>query len=521
MTKTKKKASKLRIPQTSKQHIMKGVGKYKTTGIRRKLKGHGGYAEDIGTSIGGWLGKKAGSLFKSITGLGTYAVTKNSLMANPNDPPILSNTKGGTRIQHREYITDITGSTNFTLTPYAINPGVSTTFPWLAGCALNFEEYILHGLVFEFKSTSATALNSTNTALGTVIMATTYNVVNPNFTAKRDMENYVYSTSCSPDVSALHPVECARDINVLSELFVRNTTPTSGADLRFSDIGKFQIATVGMQAAANIGELWVTYDIELIKPKLPSAYTSIGPSHYVYDSATGVPNAGVAPTASNLFGTLGSKVVLFGTGNTAVTLDTNTITFLAPGRYLFSLFFVGAAAAVQSGSATTSSTVTANNFFINGGAPTAKITSPNDGITSTLLEVTWVVDVSQALSTVPAIFTFTGLTIPATITQFQFLMIPLPVGFTNRELSPMEMIQNQLNSLSRQLADIRSVSCDSDFDEKEPGSVDHSNCVEGVPHDMTGSQILRTVGKDWSILSKALTSLATPPPVARSAGGLP
>jgi len=478
-------------PKTNKLNIMKGVGKYSKT--VRKLKGRGGYAEDIGSSIGGWLGKKAGSLFKSITGLGVYSVTKNSLMANPNDPPVLTNTTSGTRIQHREYITDVTGSTTFTLTAYAINPGVAATFPWLSGVAQNFEEYILHGMVFEFKSTSAGALNSTNTALGTVIMATQYNVVNPNFIAKRDMENYVYSTSAAPAVSALHPIECARDINVLSELFVRNTVPVSGTDLRFTDIGKFQIATVGMQAAANIGELWVTYDIELIKPKLPSAYTSIGPAHYVYDATSGTPPFGTAPDIDDLFGTDGSKVVLHGTGNTPVTLDVNTVTYTAPGRYLTLFHWTGAAATINFGTQTLSSSVTEADILISEGALENFLVAPANLTASTTKCSFWLAhDVSSALSTVPATVTYTPSVLPATITSMHLFIIPLPVGFTFREPTDMERLTSQISTLTKRIACLDANHCDdSDSDFKD----DYMNeCSRALgPRGLTESQVLRTV----------------------------
>jgi hypothetical protein len=495
-------------PKTNKLNIMKGVGKYSKT--VHKIKGKGGYAEDIGSSIGSWLGKKAGSLFKSITGLGVYSVTKNSLVSNPNDPPVLSNTSGGTRIQHREYITDVTGSVGFNLTAYAINPGVAATFPWLSGVAQNFEEYILHGMVFEFKSTSATALNSTNTALGTVIMATQYNVVNPNFTAKRDMENYVYSTSSPPAVSALHPIECARDINVLSELFVRNTIPVSGTDLRFTDIGKFQIATVGMQAAANIGELWVTYDIELIKPKLPSAYTSIGPAHYVYDATSGTPPFGTAPTATDLFGVSGSKLVLHGTGNTPVTLSTNTITFTAPGRYLVLAQWVGNAATVNGGTQTLSASVTAANIIYQSGLLGNFMTGPQNlfaGTQQFMFGLTY--DVSSAMSTVPATVTYAGLVLPANVTTMQLWIIPLPVGFTFREPTDIERLTTQINTLTRQVAHLHVEMEDDDFkeitDEVPEGA---SRVLKSPGHQLSNSQIYRTAA---DIVSQAIISrVATP-----------
>jgi predicted nucleic acid-binding Zn ribbon protein len=77
-------------------------------------------------------------------------------------------------ITHREYITDIVTSSTagaFSYVTYSINPGQDSLFPWLSNIAQCFEAYKMHGLVFEYKSMSADALNSTNTALGQVILS--------------------------------------------------------------------------------------------------------------------------------------------------------------------------------------------------------------------------------------------------------------------------------------------------------------------------------------------------------------
>ena len=68
---------------------------------------------------------------------------------------------------------------------------------------------------------SADALNSVNTALGQVIMATDYNAANPPFAQKSEMENYEYGQSAKPSESAIHPIECARLQTTISELYTR------------------------------------------------------------------------------------------------------------------------------------------------------------------------------------------------------------------------------------------------------------------------------------------------------------
>lgn len=430
---------------------MKGMGSYSKPGPRR-VKGRGGYAEDIGGSIGNWLGKKAGGLFSSMFGLGSYTVKSNSLSTSPNDPAMVVNTTSGTRIQHREYIKDIRGSIAFEIETFPIQPGISRTFPWLASIANAFEEYRLHGILFEFKSTSADALNSTNTALGTVIMATEYNPLHGPFTAKRDMENYVYSTSSPPSLSALHPVECARDVTVLDELFVRNS-PLTGADLRFSDVGLFQIATVGMQAAAVIGELWVTYDIELLKPKLPDAFTTVAPMHFAYNATLPTvpsPTYG-SPTYSDLFGApLNQKLAHLGTGVVSVDLSNNTIRFRELGRYLliqsitnFTTPFTSPGLALLPGSG-----ISLVNIIYNVGA-TSEVTAPVSGVaTSKQVMDMFVIDVNEADSPNSDLEiswdgpSFSGLD------SYNLWIIPLPAGFSQKPISDIESLQQQLLALT-------------------------------------------------------------------------
>lgn len=76
--------------------------------------------------------------------------------------------------------------------------------------------------------------------------------------------------STRPSGSVIHPVECSPRETPITRLWVRNTNYSqySTVDPRLYDLGVFQLATVGMQAAANIGELWVSYDVEFFKPTL-------------------------------------------------------------------------------------------------------------------------------------------------------------------------------------------------------------------------------------------------------------
>lgn len=321
------------------------VSKYKR-GTTKKLqplrvaavRGRGAYKKDYGARLGSVIGEgvqEALSQFlPSITkvlGFGDYVqapfagrVKKNTLTMGL-DPPVIQNTSmHDVILRHREYLGDVVTSAvagGFTVQSYPIQPGLPVTFPWLSQVADSFEQYELRGMIFEFKSTSADALNSTNTALGTVIMATQYDVTRASFANKVQMENHEYASSARQSSSMLHPIECARSENVLSELFIRTGSSASADfDLRFTDFGNFQIATVGGQAASvNIGELWVTYEVRLIKPQLILNDGAAGGYAAHIRQSTGV-------TTTNPFGTITPAIQ----GNLGLTLsgtNSNVVNF--------------------------------------------------------------------------------------------------------------------------------------------------------------------------------------------------
>jgi len=233
------------------------------------LRGVGRVAAPLASQALGALASRGMSI---IRGQGDYdisGINHNSLIGklSPAVPQFTNGTDGSVVITHREYITDILSSTDFNNLTFPINPALPSTFPWLSRIAANFEQYSFDGLIFEFKSTSSDALNSTNTSLGVCVLATEYNSIAPAYTNKLQMENAIFACSTKPSLSVIHAVECAPSQSPLNILYTRTGFETIGtSDLRFYDLGRFNIATVGMQAiGANIAELWVSYKVVLKK----------------------------------------------------------------------------------------------------------------------------------------------------------------------------------------------------------------------------------------------------------------
>lgn len=266
-----------------------------------RLRGHGDYSYEnpgpwgrIGRSLGehaggmiaapyglskpaSALGGKLGSYLHyigKIFGSGDYVTSADQIKANTvmntAQVPAFGHGKNVIKVRHREFLGDVYSSATigaFSVTDYNINPGLANSFPWLSQvCGSSFQQYRINGMVFEFRSMSADALNSTNTALGSVVMATDYDSKDASFSSKQQMENTEFGVSCKPSSCMIHGIECARNQTSVSELYIRAFAVPTGADIRLYDMGRFSIATVGMQAASvNVGELWVSYDIDLFK----------------------------------------------------------------------------------------------------------------------------------------------------------------------------------------------------------------------------------------------------------------
>lgn len=245
------------------------------TGVRR-------YAGKLATSA-------ARSAIRTVTGYGAYSGMKGGIQGKM--VPKIRNggqDNGTVVISNEEYLGDVISSITqgkFLNNQYTLNPGNSNTFPWLSSLAKNFQEYRFEGLCFTYKSMSGDSLTSANTALGTVIMATTYDPTQPVPSSKAEMENIEFANSTKPSSGTKHFVETAKGQNVLSNLYVTSNPGNITGDRRFYDFGIFNIATQGMQGTGtNIGELWVSYQVRLFKPLL---YDALGKDVEVFSYSGG------------------------------------------------------------------------------------------------------------------------------------------------------------------------------------------------------------------------------------------
>lgn len=250
----------------------------------------------LGSKAGLYLGHKVGKLFGS--GSYTYDGSGTSVLAP--DVPKFAVRDDYVTIAHREYLGDIITSATagaFRIDSFDLNPASSNTFPWLSNIAgPNYQQYKFDGCIFEFRSFSADALNSTNTALGSVSACINYDYSDSDPRSRYDIENTDWSGACKPSENMTIPVECKPSQTGMNGLLYVLNTPglPPNVDPKTYFMGKLFIATSGFQGTSvNIGSLYVTYKVRLYKP-LMSPPLSL--AHLVFKTR-------VNPTPASPFGT--------------------------------------------------------------------------------------------------------------------------------------------------------------------------------------------------------------------------
>jgi len=256
-------------------------------GILKQLKP--GTFADGGAALGsmfgmGDLGRGAGSLLAQITGRGNYNVQQNSIMQGDNLKPtqlsFSSHGAAAVRLQKREYIAAVTATENpeeFFQLKFRLQATDAGTFPWLSDIAGHFTEWQMLGAVFSFETSSSNY--SQSMALGTFAIGTQYNANERDFQNLEEILQSPFHTRGNPSESLMHGIECDPQLQSSEKLFTRR--PGTQGPPNLYDHGVTTFATEGLPAAcANqiIGRIYVTYDIELSLPVLPTSIGEAGSS---------------------------------------------------------------------------------------------------------------------------------------------------------------------------------------------------------------------------------------------------
>jgi hypothetical protein len=280
MRKGKKKIARIAKKATKAGDDRSFMGTIAKRLERVALAAEGGYA-----SAGRQAIKEAGgALGNFISGHGTYetnrgTVERNSLFDGKGGGAS-SSFGSGARERGRECIGSLTaGAANvFVNNSMLVTPTNPFMFPMLWEKAQLWQKYRINGLVFEYVSTTAAYGSSSGSALGSVILAMSYNPNEPDFVSKPQMTNSVYALNARTDVSQLYGVECAKGTRPTDWLYTQSPDLQEDAlPLINTCIGKMQWATFASTATENsvVGDLYVTYDIDFADPYQPEAIGSV------------------------------------------------------------------------------------------------------------------------------------------------------------------------------------------------------------------------------------------------------
>lgn len=283
---------------------------------------------------GAAVGNSLGATISRWLGAGDYTVTSNSLVnsmkASGSIPMMHSNDQTIT-VRHKEFVMTVLSSTNYVIRrSLIINPGRETTFPWLHTLANNFQEYRIKGMVYHYVPTSGNAVASTNSALGSVMLQTSYRSTDSAPADKIELLNEYWSSEARPSESFCHPIECNPKENPFNIQYVRSDgaiLPATDSPLLY-DLGVTHVAVQGQQINdIALGDLWITYEVELKKPIIKSNSTL---DVYVWSGKTTS-----TATLSTPFTSM-SQV----SGNLQLTLGSNSITIPSTYRGVFNFYLV-------------------------------------------------------------------------------------------------------------------------------------------------------------------------------------
>lgn len=230
--------------------------------------------------VGGALGGAAQRLFSRVTGLGDYQVRTNSLMG-VQDGSKVSNMmfndlgQSSIRVQKREFLGTIECpaiNKDFNQERYLINPCDENSFPWLSHIAPLFTEWCLKGAIITFETTSSVAAVAGG-GLGTIAIATQYNVAENEFEDMEHMLQSPYRTSGNPAQTLVHGIECDPELQSKEALFTRREGLNHVNAPNLYDHCLVTVATEGLSSVPGTvhGRLYVSYDIELRLALLPSS----------------------------------------------------------------------------------------------------------------------------------------------------------------------------------------------------------------------------------------------------------
>jgi hypothetical protein len=163
-----------------------------------------------------------------------------------------------------------TAGASFNVTQYPINPGQSSTFPWLYKEAAQWEKYRIRKLMLQFiPSVTEFSANGIG-SIGLAFDSDASDTPPSNWRELYDMEPASFNLPCKVCVLNV-PYKI---MNTLTDgFFIRRGLKPIHTDIKTYDCGNLFVATEGQASAGMIGQLVIHYDVEFLIPVLDTSPT--------------------------------------------------------------------------------------------------------------------------------------------------------------------------------------------------------------------------------------------------------
>lgn len=200
-----------------------------------------------------------------------------------NRSPSITRSGNKITVRHCEYVKDVESDlfNEFSYEVFALSPGQSQTFPWLASIAGSYESFVFKKLNAVYKP------NCSATTGGKVIFATDYDATDAT---DNETKSTLLQWEGSVDTQCWEPMTMVMSHANLTRVgptrFIE--PPQSGSLDRLTSAGNLYVATtaisgvmptatVGQFTVSTLGELWLDYEVELITPALIPGFNAGNP----------------------------------------------------------------------------------------------------------------------------------------------------------------------------------------------------------------------------------------------------
>lgn len=204
-------------------------------------------------------------------------------------------------VENDEYIGEILGANSSTvpvIAVFPVNPGQSSTFPWLSEQALQWEKYHFDYLEFYYKPEVSGF--ATEGQSGKVILMADYDASDPAPTTKQEMEDtdpHVDGMPYEDIMLTLDPYEMFLNSDAK---YVRPFGLPGGSDIKTYDAANLNVMTLNNGGTAAVGELHVRYGVTFEVPVLEATKSNAPANNQVALLLSTAPEAAVSTVPLNL-----------------------------------------------------------------------------------------------------------------------------------------------------------------------------------------------------------------------------